>query len=430
MERGVTRYNVLQTVRALQSHLRSPSTSSSSPSSFSHFTTLQPCMAYGNSALRRIRSGTVLEPCRAPAISSPSPSPSTRSNSRLRSLLANLLPQHDSTRRLKKQSPPTDYLEVKSVQHEEHFCLKSESMGMFVPVHMQLPATSSHRRSSILPCSPPFSSSSSSSSNHTQGLYTVELLSQLIDQYPLITELVISRTLEENVPTSLGYPLRRLTLHRFVQQHTRILAFDMKNYAFLELDTTNPTDLYALEQQDTLFQRYQAQLRWCDSQLSSFRSQIKTVVHSSHGTAMFVQATPLRGQQLQQYHHGRDAPSTATSPLAKRIPQTIFTSPDSGSSVRSRTHTPLVSSKFNTTVHQSKGEQPPAGKGKTTGSSGTPRKDVRGYFNDPAIQTRLKATIKQTSFNKKPPIYQRNSTESDSIDGEEDMDDAYQCTAL
>lgn len=107
---------------------------------------------------------------------------------------------------------------------------------------MQLPASSSPHRSSILPCSPPFFSSSSSSSNQTQGLYTVELLNQLIHQYSLITELVISRTLEENVPTSVGYPLRRLTLHHFVQQHTRILAFDMKNYAFLELDTTNLTD--------------------------------------------------------------------------------------------------------------------------------------------------------------------------------------------
>jgi hypothetical protein len=425
VERGVTRYNVLQTVRALQSYLKPPST-------FSHFTTLQPCMAYSNSALRRIRSGTVLEPCRAPVISAPSPSPSTRSNSRIRSLFANILPQHDSMRRAKKQTPPTDYLEVKSTQHEEHFCLKSESVGMFVPVHTHLPASNSHRRSSILPCAPPFSSSSSSSSssNHIQGLYTVELLSQLIHQYPLITELVISRTLEENVPTSVGYPLRRLTLHRFVQQHKRILAFDMKNYAFLELDTTNPMDLYALEQQDTLFQRYQAQLRWCDSQLSSFRSQIKTVVHSSHGTAMFVQATPLRGQQLQQYHQARDSSSTTTSPLAKHIPQTIFTSPDSASSIRSaRTRTPPVAPKFNTVVNPSNGEQTPI-KGRTTGSCGTPRKDVRVYFNDPAIQSRLTATVKRTSFHQKKSTYQTNSNGSDSIDGDENVDEDYQCTAL
>ena len=287
--------------------------------------------------------------------------------------------------------PPNDYLEVKSIQHDENFCLKSDSIGVFIPVHTQLPLNNSHRRSSLLPrSSSPFSSSSS---NQTQGLYTVELLSKLTHQYPLITELVISRTLEENVPTSVGYPFRRLTLHRLVEQHTRIIAFDMKNYAFLELDTTNSIDLYALEHEDTLFQRYQAQLRWCDSHISSFRSQIKTIVHSSHGTAMFVQATPLHGQQLQQYHQRRDSTSTMTSPLAKHIPQTIFTSQESLSSIRSRVRTPSAS-KFNTQSNHSKqDQQQQQQKGKTTGSGGTTRKDVRVYFNDPTIQKRLQVTF-------------------------------------
>jgi hypothetical protein len=395
-------------------------------------------MAFSNSALRRIRPGTILETCRSPIISSPSPLPSGSSSNRLRALLANLphsinkhlLPNHQHTRTLKNQTAPDDYLEVKSIQHDEHFCLKSDSMGVFVPVHTQLPSNNSSRRSSLLSYSSPFLSSSS---NQTQGLYTVEYLSKLTHQYPLITELVISRTLEENVPTSVGYPLRRLTLHRLVEQHTRIIAFDMKNYAFIELDTINPTDLYALELEDTLFQRYQAQLRWCDSHISSFRSQIKTIVHSSQGTAMFVQATPLHGQQLQQYQKRRDSTSTMTSPLAKHIPQTIFTSQESLSSLRSRVRTPS-SSKFNTTSNHSKKDQQQ--KGKTTGSGGTSRKDVRVYFNDPTIQKRLQAPpatrpmIKQTSFNKKHSAYRTNSTESDSFDGDEETEESFQCTAL
>ena len=446
VERGVTRYSVFQTVRALQLHLKPHPTSNSTSSSFTHFTSLQQCMAFSNAALRRIRSGTILEPCRAPIISAPSPTPSTTSTNRLRSLLSNLprsinkhlLPPHQSSRVPKKQRPPTDYLEVKSIQNDEHFCLKSESVGIFVPVHTEVPITISPRRSALIPCSSPFSSSSSSS-NQIQGLYTVELLSQLTDQYPLITELVISRTLEENAPTSVGYPLRRLTLHRSVENHTRILAFDMKNYAFLELDTTNSNDLYAVEPEETLFQRYQAQLRWCETQVPSFRSQIKTIVYSSHGTAMFVQATPLRGQQLQQYQR-RDSASSMASPLTKHIPQTIFTSQESISSFRSRAAPSSSSStKFNTTSNPSnidQQQQQQQRKGKTTGSSAATRKDVRVYFNDPSIQTRLqtnmatpptRATIKHTSFNQKHSIYQTNSIESDS---NEDADDAYQCTAL
>lgn len=330
--------------------------------------------------------------------------------------------------------PPNDYLEVKSSQYDENFCLKSDSTAAFIPVYTQIPLNNSNRRSSLLPCSSPFSSSSS---NQIQGLYTVELLSKLTNQYPLITELVVSRSLEENVPTSVGYPFRRLTLHRLVEQHKRIIAFDMKNYAFLELDTTNSIDLYAVEHEDTLFQRYQAQLRWCDSHISSFRPQIKTIVHSSHGTAMFVQATPLHGQQLQQYYKRHDSSSTITSPFVKHIPQTIFTSQESISSVRSRARTPSAS-KFNTQSNHSKQDQQQF-KGKTMSSTGTARKDVRVYFNDPTIQKQIrgtslqsipKSTIKQTSFNKKHSTYRPNSTESDSLDGDEDNDDSYQCTAL
>jgi hypothetical protein len=210
----------------------------------------------------------------------------------------------------------------------------------------------------------------------------------------------------------------------------------MKNYAFLELDTTNSIDLYALEHEDTLFQRYQAQLRWCDSHVSSFRPQIKTIVHSSHGTAMFVQATPLHGQQLQQYYQRRESSSITTSPLAKHTPQTIFTSQESISSVRSRARTPSAS-KFNTQSKHSKQDQQQQHKGKTTGSGGTPRKDVRVYFNDPTIQKRLQVsssnkqpTIKQTSFNKKHSNYRTNSTESDSLEGDAEAEESYQCTAL
>lgn len=404
-------------------------------------------MAYSNSALRRIRPGTILEPCRPTIRPSPSPTPSTSSvttANRLRALFAqiphslnkHLSSQQQHSRSVKNQTPPNDYLEVKSIHHEEKFCLKSDSIGVFIPVYTELPTNNSHRRSSLLPCSSPFSSSSSI--NQTQGLYTVELLSKLTDQYPLISELVISRTLEESVPTSVGYPFRRLTLHRLIEQHRRIIAFDMKNYAFLELDTTNSTDLYVLENEDTLFQRYQAQLRWCDSHLSSFRPQIKTVVHSPRGTAMFVQATPLHGQQVQQYQR-RDSSSVTTSPLTKHIPQTIFTSQESIASIRSRARTPSAS-KFHTQTSHSKQEhnhQQQKQRGRTARAAETSRKDVRVYFNDPNIQKRLQVTslaaskpptIKQTSFNKKHVNYRTNSTESDSLEGEDD--ETYQCTAL
>ena len=421
-------------MRSLQTYLKAHSSSSSGSL---HFTILQPCMAYSNSALRRIRPGTILEPYRVPTASSRSPSPSVSSlssSNRLRTLLVNLphslnkhfLPHHQSYAP-DNQMPPNDYLKVKSIQRDEHFCLKSDSIGLFVPVQTQLPSNNSQRRMSLLSSSSPFSSTHS---NQIQGLYTVELLSKLMHQYPLITELIISRTLEENVSTSGGYPFRRITVHRLVEEHDRIIAFDMKNYAFVELDTINPIDLYVFESEDTLFQRYQAQLRWCNSHITSFRSQIKTIVNSSHGMATFVQATPLQDQQLQQYHQHHGGSSTAISPLAKNVPQTIFTSQESISSIRSPS-----SSKFNTTAsYMKQGQQ--QRKGRTVASGGTTRKDVRAYFNDPTVQKCLQVnsfasttrpTIKQTSFSRNYSNYQANSTESDSIDGDED---SYQCTAL
>lgn len=447
VERGITRYNILQSVRDIQNCLKSNG-SPSSPSDnhrFTQFTTLQRCTAYSNSALRHIRPGTILEQSRfiAPC---PSPSPSTSSTGRLRSILANLSfglnrngqQNYQSNRSIRKQTPPPDYLEVKSIKSDEHFCLKSESVGMFVGVYKELPGNQHSQRRSLIP-SGPFSSSS----QQCEGLYTVPLLTLLKDQYPLITELIISRTVEETVPTSVGYPLRRSTLHRCVERHKRIVAFDMKNYAFLELDTADSVKFHVLEHDDTLFQRYQAQLRWCNENVSSFLTQIKTIVHSSDGSAMFVQSTPLRGQQLGVYEQRRDSSSISASPLTKHIPQTIFTSQESISSLRSRIRTASSSSKVHSTVNGSKSDhlQQQQRKGKTSSSTVAVRKDIRVYFNDPSIQTRLQPplsisngkqpTIKRTSFHQNKFSYQTNSTESESADGDEDdLDESYQCTAL
>lgn len=424
----MTRYNVLPSIRALQTQLKSSSTSNASE--VSQFTALQTCPAFHHSTSDRIRAGTILEPCSSSLSSSPAPS--TASN-RLRSLFANLphsfqkhrSANNNSQNRSGKSSPPSNgYFDVQSYPYGDHFSLKLDSMGMFVPVHTQLPSMSSSSRSSDLPYS-------SSSTNHVQGLYTVDLLSQLTEQYPLITELIVSEGLEEHVPTTVGYPCRRVTLHRLVKNHSRIIAFDMKNYAFVEIDAANSVDIYALEQNDTLFQRYQAQLRWCEKHLSSFRSQIKTIVHSPNGTATFIQATPFHGQQLQPYHQRRNSASIITSPLNKHIPRTIFTSQESISASRTRVRTPQTS-KFHTTSNQSKYEQKQNGNGKTTGTSAVPRKDVRVYFNDPTVQKRLqlKSTMKQSSFHRRDSPYRMNSAESDSLAGDDERDDAYQCTPL
>jgi hypothetical protein len=310
---------------------------------------------------------------------------------------------------MKKQISSNDYFEVKSNLHDEIFTLKSDSSGLFVPIYRQLPSINSHYPS-----------------NQIQGLYTTNLLSKLTDQYPFITELVISHTLEENVSKTVEYPFRRITLHRLIENHPRIIAFDMKNYAFIEIDAKNSIDMYAIEHDQTLFQRYQAQLRWCHQHLLSFRSQIKTILHSSNGTPMFIQATPFHGQQLQQYHQHRNSSSVMSSPLIKHIPKTIFTSQESIASNRLRSNTPLAS-KFYTTSNHLKYEQK-RHKGKTTVSNAITRKDVRVYFNDPILQKHFQT--KHSSFNKNHLNYQMNSTESDSIDGDNESESSFQCTAL
>ena len=386
-------------------------------------------MAYSNSALHRICPGTLLEPCTKPTLSAPSPSLPPTSSNRLRTLFSNLprslnkhlSPNNQHARLVKNQTSPNDYFEVASNREDELFALKCDAGGVFIPVYTQLPTTNSHHRSSFSPAL------SSFSSNKIQGLYTADLLSKFTYQYPFIIELIISRTLEENIATTLGYPFRRITLHRFVENHPRVVAFDMKNYAFIEIDIPNSVDKYATEHDNTLFQRYQAQLRWCYQHLSSFRSQIKTIAHSSNGTATFVQATPFHGQQLQQYHQRRNSSSLLSSPLVKHMPQTIFTSQESITLSRSRAHTPL-SSKFHTTSNQSKYEQTQLHRGKTTGSSGAIRKDVRVYFNDPKIQKHLQA--ERTLFNEQCSDYEINRTENDNIDVGEENDISFQCTEL
>jgi hypothetical protein len=312
---------------------------------------------------------------------------------------------------MKKQLSSNDYFDVKSNQHEEIFRLKTDSNGLFVPVYVQLPLKNSHHHPS----------------NQIQGLYTTDLLSQLTEQYPLITELITSRTLEEDVSSTVGYPFRRITLHRLVENHSRIIAFDMKNYAFIEIDTINSVDTYAIEHDNTLFQRYQAQLRWCHKHLSSFRSQIKTIIHSSNGTPMFIQATPFHGQQLQQYHQRRHSSSVISSPLIKHIPHTIFTSQESISSNRLRAQTPVLS-RFDTTSHRSKYEQKQRYKGKTVNSTGTKRKDVRFYFDDSTMHKHFQT--KQMDLHKRHSNYRINSIEQDSISADEENESSFQCTAL
>lgn len=429
VDRGITRYNILQSIRALQSCFKNSSPSSSSPHEFSHFTTLQPHMAFSNAGAHRIHPGTLLETCSKPITSAPSPSPSTTSSNRLRTLFANLprslnkhlLPNYQQSRSMKHQNGSNDYVEVKSNQNDQNFVIKSDCSGVFVPVCTNISMTNSGSQSHFS------TRSSSSSSNRIQGLYTTRLLSKLIDQYPLILELIVSRTLEENVPTAVGYPFRRITLHRLIENHARIIAFDMKNYAFIEIDTADSSDMYAIEHDNTLFQRYQAQLRWCNKHLAAFSSQAKTIVHSSNGTAMFIQATPFQGQQMQQYHQQRrNSSSIIASPLAKHMPQTIFTSQESISATRSRSQTP-ASSKFYTTSNHSKLADKQKQKGKTIGSSGTARKDVRTYFNDPTIQKHLQ---NEHMFHNKHYSLALNSTTSESINGDEENDNSFQCTAL
>ncbi|CAM4906530.1 unnamed protein product [Rotaria socialis] len=429
VERGITRYNILQSVRAVQSYFKPSTPSSSLPVQCSHFTTLRPQMTFLNASLHHIHPGTLLEPVLKSIISAPSPAPSSTSSNRLRTLFANLprslnkhlLPNYQQPHTIKNQLAQNDCFEVKSNENDENFILKSDSSGAFVPVYTKLSSTKSHRQSS-------FSSHSLSfSSNRIQGLYTTDVISKLIDQYPLIIELIVSRTLEENVSTTVEYPFRRITLHRLVENHPRIIAFDMKNYAFVEIDTADSIDMYAIEHDNALFQRYQAQLRWCHKHLSAFSSQVKTLIHSSNGTAMFIQATPFHGQQFQQYHQRRNSSSIVASPLAKHMPQTIFTSQESISTTRLRSQTPL-SSKFHTTSNHSKYAEKQRQKGKTIGSSGASRKDVRVYFNDPTIQKHLQDDHK--IFHKKQSSYGMNSTTSESVDGDEENDNSFQCTAL
>lgn len=409
VERGVTRYNILQSIHSLQPHLKSPSSITSS--NFTHFTTLQPCVAYSNLSQCHIRPGTVLERFHRFNSSPFVTSSSSMTSNRLRTLFANLphtlnkhfLSNYQYARSTKKQISSNDYIEVKSNVHDGICSLNANSTGLFVPVYRQIPSVNHRHRS-----------------NRIQGLYTTNLLGRLTDQYPLITELIVSRTLEENLSTIVEYPFRRITLHRLVENHPRIIAFDMKNYAFIEIDLDNSVDMYAIEHDKTLFKRYQAQLRWCDQHLSTFRSQVKTILHSSNGTAMFIQATPFHGQQYQQYHQRRNSSSMMSSPLAKHIPHTIFTPQESMSSSRVRSLTP-VSMKFYTTSNHTKYEQKQQ-KGKTTNINGMARKDVRVYFNDPMIQKHLH---KRHSDSRMQYLEYGNM-----IDVEEDSVTSFQCTAL
>jgi len=344
-------------------------------------------MAYQNSSLSRIDPGTLLEPCHIPITSSPS--------IRLRTLFTNLphlLSNHQQKRSIKKQISLNEHFQVKSNLHDEIFTLKSDSVGIFVPVYTQLPSTNPHNRTSH-------------SSSQLQGLYTTHLLSQLTDQYPLTTDLIISRSLEEQLSTTNGYPFRRLTFHRLIKNHPRIIAFDIKNATFIEIDKRNSMNIYAIKQKNPLFQRYQSQLHWCHKHLSLYRSQIKTIVHSSNDITMFIQTTLFPREYPQRRN---------SSPLVKHTPKVLYTSQEAISPNYLRMQNSL-GSKFFTISNPSKYEQ----KQKYT------RKNVRVHFNDATIERYLQS--KHTSANKKYSNYRLNIMK---INGDEENENSLQSTAL
>ncbi|CAF0814842.1 unnamed protein product [Adineta steineri] len=412
VERGVTHYNIVQSIHSLRSHFKSYS---SFP--YTHFTILQPHMAYSNSSLCRVEPGTLLEPCHS---STGGPSSLTSATGiRLRTLFASLphsLNKHllsNQKHSIKKQlssssssSSSNEHFEVKSNLHDEIFTLKSDSLGIFVPVYTQLSSINSQYQLPSSPFSP----------NHIQGLYTTNVLSKLSNQYPLITELIISRTLEEYASTTVKYPFRRLTFHRLIENHPRIIAFDIKKYAFIEIDVQSSLDMYTIKHNSKLFQHYQEQIRWCRKYLPLFRSQIKTIVHLSDDTTMFFQATQFH----QEYQHRRNTSSATCSSVIKHIPKTVYTSHDIVSSNNLHSQNCLAS-KFYTISNHAKYEQKQRHKEII-------RKNARVHFNDSTIERHFQS--KHISMNKKHPLYRINNTENEQIHDGEENEDTFQCTAL
>ncbi|UJR23779.1 hypothetical protein I4U23_026755 [Adineta vaga] len=368
VEHGITRYNILQSIHSLFSHLKSSS---------SHFTTLKPHIAHHNSTQYCIEPGTLLERCSKPT-------PSSSSSIRLRTLFASLphslnkhlSSNHQSKFSLRKQLSTYEHFEVKSNLHHEILTLKSDSKGIFVPVYSPV---SSLNFSSYL-------------SNSIQGLYTIHFLSQLIQHYPLIIELIVSRSLEDHNPTTMGYPFRRITVHRLVDNHRRMIAFDMKTNTFLELDLQHCLNMYFVKHPNNFSQRYQTYLRWCEKYLSLFRSQIKTIHRSINDTMMFLQTTQFHKRRSHDYHQRRNSSSGI-----RHTPKTLYNSQDSISAMNLHMENSLLS-KFYTISNDLKYQQ-------------NPRRNARVHFNE--------STIERYS--------QMKHSKSEKIDNDDDL---FQCTSL
>ncbi|CAF1403712.1 unnamed protein product [Adineta ricciae] len=373
VEHGITRYNVLQSIHSLLPHLKL---------SYTHFTTLKSYTVHHNSLSCHLDPGTLLELCHKPT---------TTSTVRLRTLFTSLphslnkhlLLNHQTKFSIKKQFSSNEHFQVKSNVHPDILTLKSDSKGIFVPVYSQFPSVSSLNSFSYL-------------SNPIQGLYTIQFLSELTNHYPLIVELIISRSLEQHTSTTLGYPFRRITVHRFVENHRRIVAYDMKNNSFIELDLQHRLNLYVVKHPTHQSQHYQTQLRWCQKYLPSFRSQIKTIHRSINETMMFIQTTQFTKRRSQDYHQRRNSSS-----VIKSTPKMFYNSQDSISTMNFQLQNHLAS-KFFTISNDSKYQQ-------------NPRKNARVHFNE--------STIERYSQMKK--YSKREKTEKT-----EENDDIFQCTAL
>ena len=392
VEHGVTRYNVLQSIRSLLLQLKP-----SSPSHlYTHFTTLKPYTAHQNSALCHVDPGTLLELCQQPITSS-----SSITSFRLRTLFASLphsLNKHRSSSQqsksfIKKRLSTNDHVDVKSNLHDEILTFRSDSVGLFVPVYTQLPSTASFDPSSYL-------------SNPIQGLYSTNFLSKLTRQYPLIVELIISRWLDEHGPTTTpGYPFRRLTVHRLVDDHRRMIAFDMHNNTFVEIDFKHAINMSLIKPTSKRSQHYQRQLRWCHKHLSLFRSQVKTILRSANDTTMFIQTT----------HAHKSRSSTAKS---KSKP--AYASQDSVCTTSLPAHESVLA-KFYTISNDLKYDQ-------AQRHREMPRKNVRVHFNESTIE-RYSRT-KHSSLTKKCANQRGILPKREKANGDEDKDELFQCTAL
>ena len=301
----------------------------------------------------------------------------------------------NSQNRPGKSSPPSNgFFDVQTYPYGEHFSLKLDSMGMFVPVHTQLPSMTYFISSPVFvvvvgkSCSRFVHSGFTQSTDRTVSTdhgteSSAKVSKNMCQQRSDILAVVLLcidwwRIIRESSPSTwrITRSWRSMPWIRWTSMlWNRMIHFS----SVIKLNCAGVRNIS---------RRFGRKSRRSFTRRTARRPLFKRLLSTDNNSSLIINVGIRRRSSLPRWINTFHERSSRRKNPSRPV-EHAFERPKHRN--------------FHTTSNHSKYEQKPNGIGKTTGTSAVPRKDVRVYFNDPTVQKRLqfKSTMKQSSFHLK-----------------------------